>query len=190
MSREFNPEDRSVEEWADLHGLEVEKVIQANNKIQREMLDRRIKENEDLLQHGYNVNSIMESDFICPALVLSINENKLIKALGLNETQSVCLNKPAVTCSKMVTLDLATVEMLGGSVTQKTVESAIDRYAETQDHNIAEEYALLSLRHRRKNVRLTLHEKYIDLLIRAADGRRVQTKIIEIALWKAYGGEK
>jgi hypothetical protein len=96
--------------------------------------------------------------------------------------------KPDMTCNKMIALNLNTFALLGGKVHQHDVESAIDKYAAQTGHNIDDEIAVLNLQHRRKNVKLTLHEKYMDWLEQTANGRRIQTALIEVALWQMYGG--
>lgn len=185
---EYSPIMCSVEEYAAQHDIPVDIVHDVNAHVQKERYAFAMK-----AANGLPVDM---SYLISDGNVISVQENFLIKELksfGFLKEKKVPVSDPCsvhgMTCNKMIALDLNTFALLGGKVHQHDVESAIDKYAAQTGHNIDDEIAMLNLQHRRKNVKLTLHEKYMDWLEQTANGRRIQTALIEVALWQMYGAK-
>jgi len=108
----------------------------------------------------------------------------------IDETADI---KPVVSekkANKMYSLDIATFGIMKDEkILGENVELALAEYVK-KEHDVIAERKALPLEKLKRNVNLTMSVSFFRLLKKLAAGRRVESAIIEVALWQYYGGKK
>ena len=87
--------------------------------------------------------------------------------------------------AKKFNLDVKTVELMGKNH-GKEIEKAVLEYAKNPAENPVIERLKLPLSHGLHNVCITMDSSTYDLLDKLADGKRVVSTMIEVAIWRHW----